>query len=128
MARPLKDINWAEVEKRMEAGNSAKQIASACRIDEDTFYIRFKKEYGCGFQDYSGHYSQCGYGNVAFMQYMQAMKGNTNMLTLLGKEWLGQGKNENNDTNITIKVVDARNNNTQEVSMPTIPECSVDGS
>lgn len=92
MVRPRKEINWDVVERRMEAGNSATVIAQYHHIDIDTFYRRFKEEYGCSFGDYTVLYKECGKGNVAFMQYTKAMQGNANMLTLLGREWLGQGK------------------------------------
>lgn len=91
MARPLKVINWDLVEKRMEAGNSAKSIAQSHHIDLDTFYRRFKREFGYSFGDYADNFQECGKANIQFTQYMKALSGNTNMLTLLGREWLGQG-------------------------------------
>lgn len=94
MARPEKEIKWEVVEKRMECGSSAKEIAGALRIDLDTFYGRFKKKYGKSFGDYSASFTECGRGNVRFTQYMKALSGNVNMLMILGKEWLGQGKEE----------------------------------
>lgn len=91
MARPKKDINWELVEKRMEAGNSAATIAEMHHIDINTFYNRFKEYFGANFADYSDKFHQCGKSNIAFTQYIKALGGNTNMLTLLGREWLGQG-------------------------------------
>jgi len=92
MARPKKEINWDLVEKRMEAGCSAKEIAGAIPCDLDTFYSRFKLEFGKAFSDYSDEFYSAGDGNLRFTQYMKALAGNTNMLTLLGKERLGQGE------------------------------------
>lgn len=93
MARPLKNINWDIVIKRLQAGNTARQIAQELEIlDIDTFYRRFKDEFGIGFGDYpvkDAH--ECGKGNIAFTQYMKALSGNTEMLKLLGREWNGQG-------------------------------------
>ena len=91
MARPKKEINWDVVEKRMEAGCSAKEIAGAHHIDLDTFYSRFKQEYGCSFSDYSDTFYEGGDGNIRYTQYMKALSGNTHMLDLLGVERLGQG-------------------------------------
>lgn len=93
MARPKKDINWDIVEKKMEAGCSAREIASGV-CDIDTFYDRFKEHFGKSFSDYSDDYYSAGDGNIKFTQYMKALSGNTNMLTLLGKERLGQGKEQ----------------------------------
>lgn len=91
MARPPKDIKWDVVLLRMQCGNTAKQISQAHFIDQDTFYSRFKKEFGCGFSDYSARERQVGHGNIAFRQYTKALEGNAEMLKLLGKEWNGQG-------------------------------------
>ena len=96
MARPKKEINWDIVEKKMEAGCSAKEICGST-LDTDTFYRRFKEEYGKSFGDYSAEFYSVGNGNLKFTQYMKALSGNTNMLTLLGKERLGQGNTEISD-------------------------------
>ena len=66
MARPLKEINWDIVEKRMEAGNNAKTICQRFNIDTDTFYRRFKEKYGCSFGDYSAHFLQCGDDDIDY--------------------------------------------------------------
>src|SRR5574338_992278 len=92
MARPPKPINWDMVEKRIEAGNNGIQIATDLRISKDTFYDRFKEEYGVSFSDYSSELYSAGTGNLQFTQYMKALAGNINMLIFLGKERLGQGK------------------------------------
>lgn len=94
MARPQKEINWEIVEKRMEAGCNGIEIAAGLRINPDTFYMRFKQKYGKSFQDSSGYYYGAGDANLKFTQYMKALAGNTNMLTLLGRERLNQGKEE----------------------------------
>lgn len=91
MARPKKEINWDVVEKRMEAGCSAKEIAGAHHVDLDTFYRRFKEEFGSSFGDYSASFADGGHGNIRYTQYMKALSGNSNMLELLGIEMLGQG-------------------------------------
>ena len=94
MARTKKDINWDVVEKRMECGSSAREISGALRIEINTFYDRFKRQYGKSFADYAGNYVETGKGNIRFTQYMKALSGNVNLLLMLGKEWLSQGKEE----------------------------------
>ncbi len=94
MARPPKTINWELVEKRLEAGNSAVEIAFQHNIHLNTFYNKFKKHFGKNFADLRDNFVQCGRSNILFTQYMKALAGNTNMLTLLGREWCGQGKEE----------------------------------
>lgn len=91
MARPPKEINWEVVLLRMQARNKATEIAQAFNIDINNFYDRFKKEFGCGFADYAAREKEHGVSNIAYMQYTKALKGSEKMLTLLGKEWLGQG-------------------------------------
>lgn len=94
MARPEKEINWELVEKRMEAGCNGIEIAATLRISDTIFYDRFKKKYGKSFQDYRGSFNSAGVSNIRFTQYMKALSGNNNMLLLLGRERLGQGKLE----------------------------------
>ena len=93
MGRQKKEINWNIVEKKIEAGCSAKEIyENVCH--KDTFYDRFKEEYGENFSDYSTEYYHVGNGNLKFTQYIKALSGNIPMLLLLGRERLGQGKSE----------------------------------
>lgn len=94
MSRPKKEINWDIVEKKMEAGCNGVEIAATLRIQPDTFYIRFKEKYGKSFQDYHGDFYSAGDANIKFTQYMKALAGNNNMLILLGRERLNQGKEE----------------------------------
>jgi AraC-like DNA-binding protein len=96
MARPLRDINWDLVLLRMQCGNTAKQICDAFEISDDTFYSRFKREFGVSFADYSCSVDsrELGKANIAFTQYAKALKGDVQMLKLLGREWLGQGAEE----------------------------------
>lgn len=93
MARPLKEINWEQVIKKMEAGCSAKEIYGSWG-DSDTFYRRFKQQFGKRFEDYAVSLREVGKGNIRYGQYVKAMQGNNHMLALLGKEWLGQGREE----------------------------------
>lgn len=94
MARPKKEINWEVVEKRMEAGNSARQIAKHLRIDINTFYDRFKEEFECCFADFADGIKECGEGDIMFTQHMKALQGNVQMLMYLGKVKYGQKEPE----------------------------------
>lgn len=80
----------------MEAGCSAKSISRIMRIDINTFYRAFKREFGCGFADLHDEFAQCGKDNIRYVQYMKALSdktpGSSTMLIHLGKEWLGQGR------------------------------------
>ena len=94
MPTQKKEINWEFVEKRMEAGCNGIEIAACLRIDSDTFYRRFRQQYGKRFADSTADFYSAGDANIKFTQYMKALSGNNNMLMLLGKERLGQGKEE----------------------------------
>lgn len=94
MPRQKKEINWDIVEKKMEAGCTAKEIAGSVGLCLDTFYDKVKLEYGKGFADIAERSYAAGDGNLKFTQYMKALSGNSHMLILLGKERLGQGKDQ----------------------------------
>lgn len=90
MARPQKPVNWEIVLKRMEAGNTAKSICTFLEWDTDTFYRRFKDEFGIGFGDYSASRKEFGLQDLEYTQHMKALSGNAEMLKWLGKVRLGQ--------------------------------------
>lgn len=87
MARPPKDINWETVRKKMEAGCTAKEIFSShdTRMSPDTFYSRFKEEFGCSFSDYSDESNERGIGDLKLMAHAKAMQGNITTLIFLLK-------------------------------------------
>lgn len=94
MARPPKPINWDLVDRMMEAGCTADGIAGALHIHPTNFCNRFKKQYGKNFTNFANDFHSGGKANVQFNQYVKAMQGNIQMLTLLGREWLGQGRED----------------------------------
>ena len=102
MARPPKPINWDLVEHQIAAGCNGIEIAKELRINKDTFYDRFKEEFGESFSDYSAEYVRVGESNLKFIQYAKAIgltkKGDVQMLKWLGVHRLGQ--KESNSTDI----------------------------
>lgn len=98
MARPPKAINWDIVRTKMEAGLTAMQIATDLEVNINTFYNRFKEEFGHSFSDFSDDFHSAGKGHIAWIQYMKAKGGNIPMLLLLGKEWLGQGQEKEKES------------------------------
>lgn len=111
MARPKKEINWELVEKRMEAGCSGIEIAACLRIDSDTFFRRFQQHYEKRFADSTADFYSAGNANIKFTQYMKALAGNNNMLLLLGKERLNQGKEEEVKKSPLEDILDLRHEN-----------------
>lgn len=90
----FKEINWKEVERRIEVGTSGATIAKCLRIHPDTFYERFKEEYKVSFAEYTCGMPACLPANILLRQYIKAMEGNVEMLKLLGRENCGQGRDE----------------------------------
>lgn len=94
MARPKKEIDWDIVQKLMEAKASANEIAGKFHIQNDTFYKRFKEEFGFSYQDYHINAEGAGLADLKLMQHAKALNnkapGNSNMLIWLGKVRLGQ--------------------------------------
>lgn len=98
MARPKKEINWDVVEKLIECGCSGIEIAAKFRIKSDTFYIRFKQEYKCSFQDYRGETQEAGLADLRSMLHAKALHnkapGNSNLLIFLARTRLGMKEPE----------------------------------
>jgi len=111
MVRPKKQINWDLVERQMQAGCNAKEIARSISVDINTFYDRFKEEYGKGFADFADSFHSGGKGNIRLAQYMKALQGNVPMLILLGREWLGQGREEGVKESPFQELIDTQHEN-----------------
>ena len=96
MGRTPKEINWKTVRQKIEAGCPAKEIFSEkdCEVCADTFYKRFKEEFGCNFSDYSDQVSQTGLGDLRLMAHAKAMQGNITMLQFLCRVRLGMKEPE----------------------------------
>ena len=94
MGRPKKEIDWDEVEKRIEIGNTARQIATCMRIGLNIFYDKFKEKYDVSFGDIRDDYVECGKANIEYNQYLKALEGSIPMLTWLGKVKCGQKEPE----------------------------------
>lgn len=94
MSRQKKEIKWEFVERQMEAGCSGIEIAETLRVDANTFYRRFENKYGKRFADYRDGFYSAGNANIKTTQYLKAISGNIPMLILLGRERLGQSKEQ----------------------------------
>ena len=93
MARSRRDINWDVVEKLAQAGCSGIEIAAKFGMQDDTFYRRFKQEYGKSYQDFKGMFFSTGNADLKAMLHAKAINnsapGNTNTLIFLAKTRLG---------------------------------------
>lgn len=108
MARPPKPINWDLVEKFIEEDCNGVEIASYFNVIPETFYERFQKEYEESFTSFSSKKTPSGRALIKHAQFQAAMKGNPQMLVLLGKLRLGQkdiSEINNIDSSITVNIV-----------------------
>lgn len=84
------EIDWAEVGEFAEAGSTGIEIAAHLGITPRTFYERCLKERGRYWQHIvQEHYSH-GNAKLRLAQFKRALKGNAEMLKLLGQQRLGQ--------------------------------------
>lgn len=109
MARPLKDINWQSVEQYIESGCSGIEIAGKFGLKDDTFYRRFKKEYGISYQDYRGVGRGGGLADLRRMLHAKALNnkapGNATILIFLARCELGM-KEPESDTYTAPKQIE----------------------
>lgn len=94
MSRPPKPINWELVEKAIESGCTAAEIAGKCRIDINTFYDRFKQNYGYTFADSRERIYSSGDFDLKLTVHLKALKGVPSVLLRYCEERLGWGKTE----------------------------------
>lgn len=95
--RPVIPIDWKLVENMILSGCNGREISGALGVCTDTFYDRFTIEKGVTFSEYLPNRRPGGLGMVKLKQFQSAMRGSNQMLTLLGKEWLGQGKRDDDE-------------------------------
>ena len=104
MGRDPHPIDWDRVELLIKAGCSGVEIAGMLGCIPETFYERYNKQYNSPFSAARASKEPAGGGMIRLRQFQSAMQGNTRMLELLGKERLGQGKNNEyvspNDANL----------------------------
>jgi hypothetical protein len=96
--RPVKEINWEVVEKLIECNCSGPEIAGKFRVDADTFYRRFKIEYGCNFGEYRVGPQSAGLADLKAMLRAKALSnkapGNATLLMFLARCELGMKEPE----------------------------------
>ena len=91
MARPKRDINWDLIEKMIESGCPAKEIAGKCDLSMPYFYVVFEQHFEENYDSFRSKRDQAGCASLRLTQYAKAINGNIEMLKLLGRERLGQG-------------------------------------
>jgi len=90
MGRPIKKIDFAELDKLCELQCNIKEIASFFDCHEDTINNAIKKTFNMTFSAYFKQKGAGGKISLRRMQWQNAEKGNTAMLIWLGKQYLNQ--------------------------------------
>lgn len=87
-------INWDEFEMYAKSGAPPKDIAQSFWISVNTLHRRIREHYKKDFGEVVSSFNAKGLNLLRAKQFKKAMDGNSNLLIFLGKERLGQGKNE----------------------------------
>lgn len=126
--RPPIQLNWNKIDDLLVQGCSGREIAGNLGINPNTIYEKCLLEKGITFTDYSQQKYEKGDSLLRSAQFDKALNGDNMMLIWLGKNRLKQRDKQPDevDNNITIKVVDARNHNTEEISVSTVPKLGLD--
>ena len=92
MARPKATIEWAKVDRMLEAGCDGTEIAATLGICPETLYRACDRENKVGFVAYSAIKRASGDRLLKVKQFEIAMTGDKTMLVWLGKQRLGQSE------------------------------------
>ena len=103
--RPAALIDWKAVDRLLQAGCTATQIASRFGITPDTLYNRCKTDNKQDFSAYSRQKREHGETLLHEHQFKKAMEGNLSRLIWLGKQRLGQKERGANENETLIKVL-----------------------
>jgi hypothetical protein len=88
--RKKASIDWAKVDRLLEAGCMGTEVAAALGVHPNTLYERCTKDQKCDFSDYSAAKRASGDTLLRAAQFKKAMSGDATMQIWLGKNRLGQ--------------------------------------
>lgn len=90
MGRPLKEINWEQVDKLCAIQCTGVEIANFLEVSVDTLTRRCKELHGVTFAEYFEQKRGSGRISLRRKQFEVAQGGNVTMLIWLGKQYLDQ--------------------------------------
>ena len=90
LARPLKEIDWDQVDEMCAIHCTGEEQAAVLGVDYDTLNRACHREQEMSFADYFRQKSASGKMSLRRRQYTKAMEGDNTQLIWLGKNWLGQ--------------------------------------
>ena len=107
------EIDFKIVAAMCQVWSTEQEIADSLKCSVDTLYRRCKEQNGCNFAEYYKSNNSSGKISLRRAQYKHAVKGNASLLIWLGKQYLGQRDQADDDiskptpVSITIQVEDA---------------------
>jgi len=104
VGRPLKVINWEEVDKLIALQCTRDEIASFIGVDETTLKDAIRREHGLDFPSYFALKRGAGKASLRRRQFESALEGNATMLIWLGKQWLGQTDKIETKTELSAEI------------------------
>lgn len=93
VGRKIVTVDWDFVDKALCAGCSAREIAAALDIHEDTLFEHVKRDKKMSWTDFSGKGKAKGELCLRQKQYETALAGCKTLLVWLGKNRLDQREN-----------------------------------
>ena len=90
MARPLKQVDWQQVDQMCAIHCTGEEQAAILGMSYDTLNRACHREHEMSFEEYFKQKAATGKMSLRRKQYTTAMDGNTTMLVWLGKNWLSQ--------------------------------------
>jgi hypothetical protein len=107
--RPLIPIDWKTVDSMCAIHCTGEEQAAILGIDYDTLERACKREQKRSFADYIKEKGANGKMSLRRQQYTTAMSGNPTMLIWLGKNWLGQTDQPDNQVQAAAPIINIIN-------------------
>jgi hypothetical protein len=107
MGRSKVIIDWAMIDKYLQAGCDGTEVAATLGIDPRTLYRRCEEENHITFDAYKQSKRAHGDSLLKAKQFSVAMTGDKTMLVWLGKQRLGQRDKQEveHDGAVEVKIV-----------------------
>lgn len=100
-----KFTTWDRIDKMLEAGCLGVEIAASFGMSKEYFYKLMKIKYKENFTDTRAAKKYKGDAQLRIRQYDLAMKGDRQMLTILGKDRLSQIEKQEINMNVKARVL-----------------------
>jgi hypothetical protein len=107
--KPLAVIDWDQVDAMSAIMCTGEEQAAILGVDYDTLNGACKREKSKGISDYMKEKGAEGKMSLRRKQYTTAIDGNPTMLIWLGKNWLGQTDQPDNQVQAAAPIINIIN-------------------